>query len=116
MGGSVKTEKPRGKTCERARLSFVRPPLSAFAEAHGLVSGLMRKLLCYGVMSPKVEADNRGVAEGEDGYFSGTTRLHAGAPCQSPDFLAFQKTSLTPAPAQTVKVLLFMQHLGIFLV
>ena len=38
----------------------------------------MRKLLCYGVMSPKVETDNRGVAEGEDGYFNGTTGLPVG--------------------------------------
>ena len=35
-------------------------------------------MLCYGVMSPKVEADNRGVAEGEDGYFRGTTGLPVG--------------------------------------
>jgi len=30
------------------------------------------------MMSPKAEADNRGVAEGEDGYFWGTTGLPVG--------------------------------------
>jgi hypothetical protein len=45
----------------------------------------MRKLLCYGVMSPKVEADNRGVAEGEDGYFRGTTGLPVGLHSFNPE-------------------------------
>ena len=29
-------------------------------------------------MSPQEKADNRGVAEGEDGYFNGTTGLPVG--------------------------------------
>ena len=33
---------------------------------------------CYGVMSREAEADNRGVAEGEDGYSGGTTGLPVG--------------------------------------
>jgi hypothetical protein len=29
-------------------------------------------------VAPKLEADNRGVAEGEDGYYKGTTGLSVG--------------------------------------
>jgi len=39
---------------------------------------MRKQLLCSGVMSPKPEADNRGVAEGEDGYFCGITGLPVG--------------------------------------
>ncbi|MBW2173191.1 MAG: hypothetical protein JRF64_00820 [Deltaproteobacteria bacterium] len=35
---------------------------------------------------PEAEADNRVVAEGEDGYFSGTTGLPVGLHCQSSCF------------------------------
>jgi len=40
-------------------------------------------IACYGVMSPTIYADNRGVAEGEDGYFNGTTGLPVGLHCIS---------------------------------
>ncbi|MBW2567072.1 MAG: hypothetical protein JRE24_09445 [Deltaproteobacteria bacterium] len=45
--------------------------LSAFAEDHGLQYATAR-------CRPEAEADNRVVAEGEDGYFSGTTGLPVG--------------------------------------
>ena len=54
--------------------------LSAFAEYHGHARGRMlkNKLIATARCHPTEKADNHGVAEGEDGYFNGTTGLPVG--------------------------------------
>jgi hypothetical protein len=41
---------------------------------------MRKQLLCYGMMSPKAEADNCGIDEGENRYFGSPIGLPVGLP------------------------------------
>jgi len=54
-------------------IALLIPPLSAFAKDHGRlpVDECANNQYATARCRPEAEADNRVVAEGEDGYFSG---------------------------------------------